>query len=131
MEDIINKLDEEIEAGFEKLAKLEHGSEEYEKLLKAIKTLEELKEQKQKTDSDLDRRERELLIEEEKAASELENKEADRKASRWEHTSAIIKTAIIGVFTVIGTIITVNAEQTQVISTKGVDLVSKAKNLIR
>lgn len=131
MNDEITRIEEEIEEAMKELTATKPGSDEYGELLEDIKALEAIKERKIRLKSELDTTERELKLKEDSAYREYEIEEKKNKVSRWEHTAGIIKTAVIGVFTIVGTIITVNAEQTQVISDKAIGLVSKIKNTIR
>lgn len=131
MNETIEKINGEIEEGLRKLSTLQMGTDEYECVFQSVKALEDLKEKKLKAelDSELDTRKQELA-ERQAAAEEIDN-EKKIKASRFEQIMGIVKTGVIVVGTIIGTVITVNAEQTQVISSKGIELFSKFKNVLK
>ncbi len=131
MDETIVRLEEEIKECLDQIEKLDPASAEYKYVFETMKSLEMLKEQRMRLLAELDKTERELTMEEKKSETESDEKAADRKVARWEHTSGIIKTGLIGLLTLAGTWITVKAEKDVVISDKGPSLVSKVKGLFR
>ncbi len=128
-DEVLRKLEEEIQESLDELCKLQVGSEEYERVFKDIKALQELKEQALLSDSKLDLEARKQELAERSALAESEEKKDAEKTARLGHWVTLVKAGMIAAGTVFCTAMTVNAEKTQVVTSRCVELVSKAKNL--
>lgn len=125
--DLLERIDAELEQGFDQLNKLEVGSEDYKEVLKSIQELELLRSNRLDSDSNRKVSEHKARIEEIRANTqkvEEENKELNEKSER--------KIRIIEkVLTIVGggilTIMVCNAEQTSVLSLKPFEVLSKLK----
>lgn len=125
--DLLERIDTELEQGFDQLNKLEVGSEDYKEVLKSIQELELLRSNRLDSDSNRKVSEHKVRIEEIRANTqkvEEENKELNEKGER--------KIRIIEkVLTIVGggilTIMVCNAEQTSVLSLKPFEVLSKLK----
>lgn len=125
--DLLERIDAELEQGFDQLNKLEVGSEDYKAVLKSIQELELLRSNRLDSDSNRKVSEHKVRIEEIRANAqkvEEENKELNEKGER--------KIRIIEkVLTIVGggilTIMVCNAEQTSVLSLKPFEVLSKLK----
>lgn len=129
--DLVERIEEEMNQGFDQLKKLEVGSEEYNMVFKSIKELELLKSSHLDSELSRDLDERKMRIEENKATYVVVNNDIEDSDGKIERRTRIVEKVIGVVGSFVITLMVVRAEQTAIISSKAFDSLSKIKTIFR